>query len=71
MVIVMGSLTYGKKTKSKYSTFQELRYIDDEEKTFFLIKMCEKFEEPETRFRLNDSIAFIKWMPGTGSILCI
>ena len=63
MVVIMGSKTYGKETASRYSTFQELRFIDDERKPFFLIKMCDKFEEPETRFRLNDSIAYINWMP--------
>ena len=71
MVVIMGSKTYGKETSSRYSTFQELRFIDDERKPFFLIKMCDKFEEAETRFRLNDSIAFIKWMPGKRKLLLL
>ena len=69
MVIIMGSKTYGMETKSRYSTFQELRFIDDERKAFFLVKMCDKFEIPETRFRLNDSIAYIMWKPGTRKII--
>ena len=69
----MGSKTYlcqGNRS-SRYSTFQELRFIDDERKPFFLIKMCDKFEEAETRFRLNDSIAFIQWMPGKRKLLLL
>jgi hypothetical protein len=57
----MGTKTYGKNTGVGFSTFEELRFIHTK-KPFFLIKMCEMFEEPETMFRLGDSISWFQWI---------
>ncbi len=61
LVVVLGTKTYGRKTSSGFSTFQELRFVMDYEKPFFLIKMCESFAESETRLRLPPSIAYFPW----------
>jgi hypothetical protein len=60
----MGTRTYGKDTGAGFSTFEELRFIKNEPKPFFLVKMCERFEEAETRFRLDPSVAYFQWLPG-------
>ena len=62
----MGTKTYGKQTAIKFSTYEELQFIVNESKPYFLIKMCDKFEVADTRFRIPDNTAFIKWMPSTG-----
>jgi WD40 repeat protein len=64
LAIIMGTRTYGKDTGVGYSTFEELRFIKDDRKLFFLVKMCERFEEPETRFRLDSSVSYFQWFPG-------
>ncbi len=64
LAIIMGSLTYGQKTSSKFSTFEELQFIRNE-KPYFLIKMCDKFELGKTRFKIPESISYVQWPPGT------
>jgi hypothetical protein len=64
LAIIMGTKTYGKDTGAGFSTFEELRFIINERKPFFLVKMCERFEEHETRFRLDSSVAYYQWPPG-------
>jgi hypothetical protein len=61
----MGTKTYGRDTGAGFCTLQELRFIINERKPFFLIKMCDRFEEAETRFRLDSSISFFPWTCGT------
>eukprot|EP01040_Poterioochromonas_malhamensis_P014817 gene14817-16474_t len=65
LVIIMGSKTYGKDTGAGFSTFEELRFICSEKIPYFLVKMCDRFEEPETRFRLDNSISYLQWFPNT------
>eukprot|EP01040_Poterioochromonas_malhamensis_P013606 gene13606-14991_t len=64
LAIIMGTRTYGQDTRVGFSTFEELRFIC-KEKPFFLIKMCDKFEEPETRFSLHHSVSWFPWTPGS------
>jgi hypothetical protein len=63
LVVILGTRTYGKKTLSSCSTFEELQFIKAEEKTFYLIKMCEEFEEYWARFLLVSDISHYKWIP--------
>jgi hypothetical protein len=63
LAVILGTKTYGKKTASSFSTFEELRYIVNERKPFFLVKMCTEFEEAETRFRLPPDISYFPWQP--------
>jgi hypothetical protein len=65
MVIIFGTETYGKGTEASFSTKEELSFIMAEKKPFFLLKMCERFLESRTRFHLPNSIAYMKWTPGT------
>jgi hypothetical protein len=65
MVIIFGTETYGKGTEASFSTKEELQFIMAEKKPFFLLKMCERFLESRTRFHLPNSIAYMKWTPGT------
>jgi hypothetical protein len=60
MAIVMGSETYGKKTESNFSTFEEMQFILSEEKPMFLLKMCEEWEEPQTKVMMG-SRKFKRW----------
>ena len=60
MAIIMGSKTYGRKTASNFSTYEEMDYILSENKPMFLVKMCEKWEEPQTRGMMG-SIKFRRW----------
>jgi hypothetical protein len=65
VAVILGTATYGKRTEAGFSTFEELRFIFDENKPFVFAKMCDKFESPETRFRLSKSICYTRWMPST------
>ena len=69
MVIVMGTATYGKKTAAKFSTFEELRFIIDENKPFFLIKMCDAFKEHKTRFWLPSTVSYYMWQPDMDNVV--
>ena len=65
MAIIMGSKTYGKKTESPFSTFEEMDFIlrEREEKPMFLLKMCDEWEEPQTRLMMG-SRKYKKWEDG-------
>jgi len=65
MAIIMGSKTYGKKTESNFSTYEEMHFIlrEREEKPMFLLKMCEEWEEPQTRLMMG-SRKFKRWEDG-------
>lgn len=65
LVVILGTATYGTKTESSCSTFQELRYVIQCNKPFFLVKMCAKFDVPEAAFRLTSDIAHYPWQPKT------
>lgn len=62
MVLIFGTETYGKGTVN-FSTKEELQFIMDEKKPFFLIKMCDRFAEPRTRLVLSKAVAYFLWMP--------
>ena len=62
LVVVLGTATYGQKTASSYSTYQEMAYFMEEKKPFFLIKMCDQFEEKMTRFFFNTTVSYYSWM---------
>eukprot|EP00733_Pompholyxophrys_punicea_P001591 Pompholyxophrys_punicea_v1_NODE_851_length_1214_cov_3.240725.p1 type:complete len:140 gc:universal NODE_851_length_1214_cov_3.240725:128-547(+) len=64
LVIIMGSKTYGEKTDSHFSTHQELCFILEEEKPFFLIKMCDDFASLITRFSLPKKFSYFTWDDG-------
>ena len=61
LVVIFGTATYGRKTESSFSTFEELKYVKDYNKPFFLIKMCSEFEEPTTKFYLPPSVSYYQW----------
>jgi parallel beta-helix repeat protein len=63
LAIIMGTKTYGKNTGVGFSTFEELRYIYEQKKPFFLVKMCDRFEELATVFRLGKSVSYLEWLP--------
>lgn len=65
LVVIMGSATYGRKTASPFSTYEELHFVMEEPKPFFLVKMCDRFREVETRFLLPTMILYTPWAPGT------
>ena len=55
LVVIMGTETYGVKTKSINSTFEELQFTY-ENKQFFLVKMCREFKV--TLLFTNNSMHF-------------
>ena len=61
LVVIFGTETYGIKTASSFSTYQEMIYILDKKKPFFLIKMCDEFREPLTDFYFNSTISYFMW----------
>lgn len=63
LAIILGTPTYGAMTESGFSTYEELRHIMNENKPFFLVKMCSRFQEAETRFRLPAEISYYPWQP--------
>mmetsp|Transcript_42245 Transcript_42245/g.108783 ORF Transcript_42245/g.108783 Transcript_42245/m.108783 type:complete len:478 (-) Transcript_42245:502-1935(-) len=65
MVIILGTRTYGMEGTVKFSTKEELDFIRNEDKPFFLIKMCDRFDDPETRFKLTSAVSYIQWDKGT------
>jgi hypothetical protein len=65
LAVILGTKSYGKKTTSGFSTFEELRYIINEQKPLFLVKMCSEFDEAETRFRLSTDISYFQWQPSS------
>ncbi len=63
LAVILGTLTYGTETTAGFSTFDELRYIKNEQKPFFLVKMCDRFEVEEARVRLPIDISYFPWQP--------
>lgn len=61
LVVIFGTSTYGRKTDSSCSTYQELRYIMDKKKPYFLVKMCDEFLESYADFHLTSSISYYIW----------
>lgn len=65
LVVILGTATYGRPTTSPYSTLQELKFVVDEKKPFYLVKMCEEFLENAAKFHLTRSVAYYSWSPTT------
>jgi hypothetical protein len=65
LVVILGTQTYGRKTLSTFSTYEELRAIIAEKIPFFLVKMCQEFSENTTRFSLPTTIAYYAWQPAS------
>jgi hypothetical protein len=63
LVVILGTQTYGRKTASTFSTYEELRAVKAERMPFFLLKMCDEFSENSTRFALPNTIAYYPWKP--------
>jgi hypothetical protein len=63
LAVILGTKTYGEETTSKFSTYQELRYIIEQNKPFFLVKMCDRFVHRQTLFWLPDTVAYHPWQP--------
>ena len=62
LVVVLGTATYGVGTVN-FSTKEEMEFFLSEKIPFVLIKMCEDFEEPRTRFNFGPSVSYIEWLP--------
>lgn len=65
LVVILGTKAYGKRTTSRFGTLQELRYIFEVTKPFFLVKMCAEFEEAETCFRFSGDVCYFPWQPNS------
>ena len=63
MVIVFGTATYGRSTTS-FSTYHEINYTIDEKRPFYLIKMCDRWEETHVRMKFGQRTMYTLWMPG-------
>ncbi len=66
MVVIFGTRTYGAPGSVMYSTRQEMEFVMGNKKPFFLIKMCDEFEDPLTQLYLHKGIAYEAWNPPTG-----
>ena len=63
LAVLLASATYGRATTS-FSTRQELACILTTRKPFYLIKMCDRWEEPMVRLAFGDMVMFKCWVPG-------
>ena len=63
LAVILGTKTYGQKTSSPFSMCEELRYIINDGKPYFLVKMCDAFEEAHARFNLPSTISYHPWRP--------
>ena len=64
LVLIFGSKDYGVDTKTLYCSFKELEYTILHDKPFFLIKMCQQFDDATTRNRLPASLLTTQWNLG-------
>ena len=67
--VILGTKTYGTPTASPCSTEIELRSIlsmqNQEGKQYFLVKMCEGFDDPIAFSHFTEAIGYVKWTCGT------
>jgi hypothetical protein len=61
LVVILGTKTYGKETESSYSTCKELQYTMEKKKPFFLVKMCDCYEEYLADFYFDSTVAYHFW----------
>jgi hypothetical protein len=60
-LVVSSMKSYGLTTESSYSTHQELQFIMEEKKPFFLIKMCDRYEHALVRLYFNTKVSYFHW----------
>eukprot|EP00043_Microstomoeca_roanoka_P024983 m.7224 g.7224 ORF g.7224 m.7224 type:complete len:884 (+) comp5125_c0_seq2:974-3625(+) len=61
LVVILGTETYGAETSSTFSTHDELAFIINQRKPFYLVKLCDRFVEAGTRFWLPTSLPCFTW----------
>ena len=61
LAVIMSSKTCGLETTASFSTYQEMEYIIEERKPYFLVKMCERFDVSVA------SVAYFPWI-GEGEV---
>ena len=64
LFVVLATATYGRATNDRFDTSKELGFIIDSKKPFFLVKMCDRYEEATARFQLDSGIMWEQWTPG-------
>lgn len=64
LAVMLASKTYGRATNELFDTRTELSFIISEKKPFYLIKMCERWEEATTRMVLGATTMYTTWLPG-------
>ena len=64
LAVLLATSTYGRATNDRFDTSKELGFIIDSKKPFFLIKMCNQYEEATARFQLDSGIMWVPWTPG-------
>ena len=63
LAVLLAGATYGAITTS-FSTYHELDFVLDEEKPFYLVKMCERWQEAHVRGKFGKRTMYKIWMPG-------
>jgi hypothetical protein len=66
LLVVLGTEEYGTQGESQFSTREELQFAVDHDKPIFLVKRCDEFADPLTRFHLPASMLCVEWAPFTG-----
>jgi hypothetical protein len=67
LVVIMATRTYGRATGFPCSTHEELKYIVGHKKPFFLVKMCDEYEEAYAKFNLPVQTMHFPWQPATAA----
>ena len=64
LIVIFGSRTYGDPGTTTFGTDKERDFIMDRKIPYFLIKMCDRFEDLETFFSIPRRFRYEFWKPG-------
>ena len=64
MVVIMASKTYGRETFFSCTTYHEYQLIFHDKKPYFLVKMCDRIDEPNIRTHLESDICYVQRKAG-------
>jgi hypothetical protein len=65
LFVIFGTKTYGKETGSVVCTYVELANIIENKYNFFLIRMCDVYDEDTAKTHLHPDIMAAMWTPKT------
>lgn len=58
LVLIIGSEDYGEKTQCGFSSYQELKFVWNAGRPFFVLQLCENFKQPAALFTIGNGAIF-------------